>query len=928
MPVEDVLKFFHSDPTSLEKALAMTDSCCRDRACSLIQSLNRHGIAHSHIDVEDFAVFRHEGIADTIEQFIRDNPFDALPLERITVIQYAARDTCRQDLAEICRRLAAHQERMAHFARRFNIDIHVNLFVQSLDSAQAIAIAAFAGSDAVDSLGFFFDFARIDAESVSALQAGFEHFCDHAVVRNPKIKFGNFPFCFFPAAKFKYLYRDALDGLKGQIGAQRDLLRDLRSRERSYHGPCRECRCRTPCYAYTRILEFPECAPLVVPRRERTLAFAGGSLSPAERPADSDIVWTAPAEQDDMLAAILEGFDNVLIIDGYFYSRFPCTTFEVMLALAEGINVFGSSSIGALRAVELDRYGMVGVGYVYEHLKKKEIKPYHIVAQTYDEEDRPLTVPLVQIVYLLECALMDGAISRDEHEALGALADHVHFTVLSFEYFFRQARADLGLAAAADRLETFYRNKGREHFDVKKKDALLLLSQYRSVLASRPRDRVRQTVREARDRYLGILRGRYTESNDLALPLQWKSPTRTNAGDFSITRDRREVSADKTCDHARLFFEDLDIVVADTTRYDPANSFILSAFFLPFYFFDYYPSSATGNGDVFQEALASAYMELVERVSACTLQIAGRKRGELESEPFPLEQLPQFYNWGAEAAVKQQAVDEHGYASVTDIVTGRSVLIPAFALLFRYSGTDGYASGNSLAEATLYGMYELIERDTCQIHLVDPACRQALPQFQIDKDRITDKRCRTLLAQAEEKGCDIVLFSLPNLFGLPCVMCHVYDRNRRIQCHGGIAVRADFHTAVHAALQEAYMQYITYFVGTRDDYHSFAPTKQAHLAYENARRMFFDGPVTGPPPPEPVRFATVSEELEYVTATLTGAGVGHILVADISPRAGYEVKSVKVIIPTLELWFCPQYRPSPFLAARAEQTVARMGATL
>ena len=113
-----------------------------------------------------------------------------------------------------------------------------------------------------------------------------------------------------------------------------------------------------------------------------------------------------------------------------------------------------------------------------------------------------------------------------------------------------------------------------------------------------------------------------------------------------------------------------------------------------------------------------------------------------------------------------------------------------------------------------------------------------------------------------------------------------------------------------------------------DDYHSFAPTKQAHLAYENARRMFFDGPVTGPPPPEPVRFATVSEELEYVTATLTGAGVGHILVADISPRAGYEVNSVKVIIPTLELWFCPQYRPSPFLAARAEQTVARMGATL
>jgi hypothetical protein len=33
--------------------------------------------------------------------------------------------------------------------------------------------------------------------------------------------------------------------------------------------------------------------------------------------------------------------------------------------------------------------------------------------------------------------------------------------------------------------------------------------------------------------------------------------------------------------------------------------------------------------------------------------------------------------------------------------------------------------------------------------------------------------------------------------------------------------------------------------------------------------------------------------------------------------------SVKVIVPRLELWFCPKYQPSPFLAGRVERLKAR-----
>ena len=155
-------------------------------------------------------------------------------------------------------------------------------------------------------------------------------------------------------------------------------------------------------------------------------------------------------------------------------------------------------------------------------------------------------------------------------------------------------------------------------------------------------------------------------------------------------------------------------------------------------------------------------------------------RAAVQREPVPLEILPQFYNWGAGEIVKKRAIQQHGYVTVTNIVAASTEYIPASAVMFRYSGTDGFASGNSLAEATLYAIYELIERDTGQIHLQDPTCRKSLPQFKLDQSLVTDPRCHKLIAQADDKGCDMILFALPNIYDLPCVMCHVYDRNRRI----------------------------------------------------------------------------------------------------------------------------------------------------
>src|SRR5262249_4528190 len=54
------------------------------------------------------------------------------------------------------------------------------------------------------------------------------------------------------------------------------------------------------------------------------------------------------------------------IIDGYFQSVPTVRHKEILWAMRCGIHVFGSASMGALRAAELLPFGMEGVGVVFE----------------------------------------------------------------------------------------------------------------------------------------------------------------------------------------------------------------------------------------------------------------------------------------------------------------------------------------------------------------------------------------------------------------------------------------------------------------------------------------------------------------------------------------------------------------------------------
>lgn len=56
----------------------------------------------------------------------------------------------------------------------------------------------------------------------------------------------------------------------------------------------------------------------------------------------------------------------VAIIDGYFENKISVWHKEILYLLSKNVPIFGSSSMGALRASEMARFGMAGVGNIYK----------------------------------------------------------------------------------------------------------------------------------------------------------------------------------------------------------------------------------------------------------------------------------------------------------------------------------------------------------------------------------------------------------------------------------------------------------------------------------------------------------------------------------------------------------------------------------
>ena len=114
--------------------------------------------------------------------------------------------------------------------------------------------------------------------------------------------------------------------------------------------------------------------------------FLGPTLPLAEAKGLLDAVYLPPVRQGDLLRLVREQRPSVVgIVDGYFRDVPACWHKEILFALASGVHVLGAASMGALRAAELDGFGMVGIGTVYAAYRSGRFEPYR--AELFEDDD-------------------------------------------------------------------------------------------------------------------------------------------------------------------------------------------------------------------------------------------------------------------------------------------------------------------------------------------------------------------------------------------------------------------------------------------------------------------------------------------------------------------------------------------------------------
>jgi hypothetical protein len=222
------------------------------------------------------------------------------------------------------------------------------------------------------------------------------------------------------------------------------------------------------------------------------IIFAGPTLPPAIRPKDdASFAWRPPVCQGELYRAALSRPAAIGIVDGYFEVVPTVWHKEILWAMAAGIPVYGAASIGALRAAELDLFGMRGVGRVYQDFRDGVLVDDDEVAVLHGPEELgypPLTEAMVDIRATLAAASRAGIIQAAAAACLTGVAKGLFYKERTYAAVFAAAGAE-GLPGAA--LQSFADWLPQGRVEQKRRDAEAMLDAIRAHLtAGAPKLRV------------------------------------------------------------------------------------------------------------------------------------------------------------------------------------------------------------------------------------------------------------------------------------------------------------------------------------------------------------------------------------------------------------------------------------------------------
>ena len=215
----------------------------------------------------------------------------------------------------------------------------------------------------------------------------------------------------------------------------------------------------------------------------KPIVYLGPTLNRDEASKILEADYRDPAKKGDFLRLSHTSDEKKYVgfIDGVFLHDYPPSPIEVYhLATRKNIELIGASSLGALRAVELEKFGMKGIGKIFQLFKNGILNADDEVAVTFVRDKNILqSEALIDIRFNLFLAYKKGIIAKQTKKRFVRIAKNIYFPFRNYDDIIRLTQEQF--PSINDELENFrdYILKNRD--SLKARDARKLLKYLKTI---------------------------------------------------------------------------------------------------------------------------------------------------------------------------------------------------------------------------------------------------------------------------------------------------------------------------------------------------------------------------------------------------------------------------------------------------------------
>jgi TfuA protein len=209
---------------------------------------------------------------------------------------------------------------------------------------------------------------------------------------------------------------------------------------------------------------------------KKIIVFIGPSLLPVEAKKILKADYRPPAARGDIYNALKDDPDIIALIDGVFHKKPAVSHKEILEALKSNVVVVGGASMGALRASELDDFGMIGIGQVYKDYRMGVIESDDDVAVVIDPETlEQLSEALINMKYTFLTAKDQNIIDEEDYNALIKSAKSIYYPKRTYNKVLKDSELE------TEKIKNIVKFLDNNRIDVKRNDAIEVLKYIKNI---------------------------------------------------------------------------------------------------------------------------------------------------------------------------------------------------------------------------------------------------------------------------------------------------------------------------------------------------------------------------------------------------------------------------------------------------------------